>query len=196
MKRKRAQSLMQLMDIGLNTPIFVVVTQSNLRGLEHFKKQCAIRFDELACELPEVDALVVPGPPPLIAHSSPCIAKELLRELAERGCPFEAQVTDVTIKDSVGAGASIKFDGKVMAEVAIGGSVRDVTRRGKIDARAYLEGNAMKVIGSLGGLLAYCTFESLLALRRMPDGVLEWSCHEGKYGVRGDHVIFWEYHPL
>ncbi len=196
LNRKRSESLEKLRDLGLNTPVFVVVTPNKVSPVKYFKKQCAVRFDELACELPSVDALVVPGPPPLIAHSSPCIAGELFEKLRRKGCRFEAQVTDVTIIDSVGAGVSMKRGSEVFAEIAVGGSVRDVTRRGIVDVRAYLEGGTLVVKGSIDSLLAYCAFRSLLALSRLPDGILEWSCHRGKYGVRGDHVVYWEYHPL
>ena len=90
----------------------------------------------------------------------------------------------------------MKLGNMIMAEISVGGSVRDVTRRGKVDTRVYLKGDRMEVHGPLGGLLSYCAFESLEALARLPEGLLEWSCHKGKYGVKGDHIVVWEFIEL
>lgn len=191
--RRRIETLELLEKLGLNVPIYARVTDHDYSRAFYYKKQCAIRFDVLNCELPKVDGLVIPGPPPLVAHSSPCVARELFDELTSKGCEFEAHVTDVTIADSVGAGVTMKWQGTIVAEISVGGSVRKITREGKVDARAYLEGQGMKVEGSLEGLLSYCAFESLRSASTMPDGVLEWSCHKGRYGLRGDHIVYWEY---
>jgi len=176
-------------------PIYVEVSNKNFEPSKAFKKQCAIRFDFLGCELPELEALVVPGPPPLIAHSSPCAAFSLFKKLSSNDCPFIAHITDVTIADSVGAGVTMKYNTSVLTEVAIGGSVRDVTRKGRVDARAWLK-CGMRVEGPLEGLLAYCAFKSLEQVKFLPPGLYEWSCHEGRYGVKGDHLVFWEYVEL
>jgi len=192
LERDRSAKLEELARYGLNVPIYTLITNDDWEKSKHFRKQCAVRFDELGCELPKLpgEVIVVGGRPPLIAHSSPCVAPRL-HELLK--CRFKAHVTDVTIKDSVGAGITLKTpEGKVIVEAVVGGSVRDISRKGKVDARATLEGNILKVEGNLQGLLAYCAFKSALAALRLPPGALEWSCHRGLYGTKGDHVVFWE----
>ena len=192
LERDRSKKLSELEKAGLNVPLYTVITKREWERARHFRKQCAVRFDYLPCELPKLpgEVIVIEGRPPLIAHSSPCVAPMLPKLL---NCDFKAHVTDVTIKDSVGAGITLKTpEGRIVVEVSVGGSVRDVSRRGKVDARAFLEGNVLRVRGPLEGLLAYCAFRSALAARNLPPGALEWSCHRGKYGAKGDHVVFWE----
>lgn len=192
LKRERTKKLKELERFGVNVPLYTVVANNDYGAVRHFRKQCAIRFDYLNCELPKLpgEVIVVGGSPPLIAHSSPCVA-ELLPKLLR--CPFKAHVTDVTIKDSVGAGITLKTkEGDIIVEAVIKGSVRDVSRRGKVDVRARLIGNVLVAKGPLEGLLAYCAFESAMVARTLPPGALEWSCHEGKYGTKGDHIVFWE----
>ncbi len=192
LKRKRSELLEELERAGLNVPLYAMISDEDDSKAKFFKKQCAVRFDELGCGLPELkgDVVVVPGNPPLIAHSSPCIAPKL-REILK--CKFVAHVTDVTIKDSVGAGVTLKTpEGRIIVEISVGGSVRDITRRGKVDVRGEYVGNVLRLDGPLPRLLAYCAFRSAEEAYRLPPGALEWSCHRGKYGVKGDHVVFWE----
>ncbi|UXD22151.1 hypothetical protein IPA_02135 [Ignicoccus pacificus DSM 13166] len=181
---------------GLNVPLYAIVDEKNWERAKFYKRQCAIRFDVLTCELPKINARIVPGPPPLIAHSSPCVAERLFEELSRKGCKFLAHVTDVTINDTVGAGVTMKWRGRIISEISIGGSVRDITRRGKVDARAFWEGCKMRIEGPLQGLLSYCAYKSLEVMERLPEGLIEWSCHKGRYGTLGDHAIFWEFVEL
>ncbi|ABU82533.1 hypothetical protein [Ignicoccus hospitalis] len=193
---RRLKSLKKLEALGLNVPLYAIVTRDGTERVKHFKKQCAVRFDYLECSLPRLpgEVIVVEGPPPLIAHSSPCVAP-LLPELLK--CNFTAHVTDVTIKDSVGAGVTLKTkDNKIIIEATTKGSVRDITRKGIFDVTANFVGNVLVAKGPVEGLLSYCMFESAKAARRLPPGALEWSCHKGRYGIKGDHVVFWEHIEL
>ncbi len=195
--RDKALSLSFLESLGLNVPLYTVVTSDDFESAKNYKRQCAIRFDELGCDLPPIKGIVIGGFPPLIAHTSPCVAYELFKELKERGCRFRAHVTDVTIADTVGAGVTMKDPRLgVIAELSVGGSVRDITRRGKVDTYVKLEGCKMKAKGPLTPLLSYCAFKSLKVMEKMPYGLLEWSCHKGRYGTKGDHVLFWEFIPF
>ena len=192
MKDRRLRSLKLLEEVGLNVPLYAVITKDDPDKARYFKKQCAVRFDLLKCPLPPLpgEVIVVRGWPPLIAHSSPCVAAKLSEVL---DCDFVAHVTDVTSKDSVGAGVTLKTaEGKVIVEAVVKGTVRDVTRKGLVHVRGEMVGEKLVAKGPFPELLGYCMFESAREALRLPPGALEWSCHEGKYGVKGDHVVFWE----
>jgi hypothetical protein len=121
------------------------------------------------------------------------VALELARSLAKRGCEFRAHVTDVTVADSVGAGVTLKVGDKIIVEMVNEGTVREITRKGRVDARAVLVGRSeLRVEGRANELLIYCAFSSAKEMLRLPPGALEWSCHRERHGIKGDHVIYWE----
>ncbi len=201
----RSERLRELERLGLNVPIYIVVDNKSFERATIFRKKCAVRFDEVSPpididmlrKIVEVeDAIFESSWPPFIPHMSPCMAFTMFKRLSENRYQFKAHVTDVTVKDSVGAGMTLNIDGKIIVEAVKRGTVREISRRGKIDIRAFSSCNQLILEGEVDDLLSYCIFTSVKLMRRFPDSLLEWSCHKGRGGVKGDHLIAWELYKV
>ncbi len=201
----RSERLRLLEDLGLNTPIFVVVSESNFEISKKFRKKCAIRFDSV--EPPDAvsnalksiiykELTIESGTPPFIPHMSPCNAYHLFKTLSNLGASFKAHITDVTVKDSVGAGIALNIDNKIIVEATRRGTVREVSRRGKIDVRAKYVCDKLILYGTLNELLSYCIFRSAEIISKFHDSLIEWSCHQGRWGIKGDHIVVWEMYKV